>query len=140
MIKLRGHHLLCIHGFQGMGYNPFFIEKMQEVSSFMKDENLNGPVQVEATVDHVCQACPHYAESGCKSAYSAELKIREMDHRVLNHLGLNRGEVYVKNDLIQLTREKVTPEDLDYLCRGCSWLNYGVCKEGIGKLIKELPK
>lgn len=134
MIKLRGHHLLCIHGFQGMGYNPAFIEKMKEVSSFMKDENLNGLVQVQAAVDHVCQSCPHFAEIGCQSAYSAEMKIRDMDHRVLQHLGLEKGGIYKKNDLINVTRRKVRPDDLDSLCRGCSWLNYGMCKEGIGKL------
>ncbi|MFC3885973.1 hypothetical protein ACFOU2_21845 [Bacillus songklensis] len=28
----------------------------------------------------------------------------------------------------------VNPDDLDYLCEGCSWLSYGVCKEGIASL------
>ncbi|MBE3553655.1 MAG: DUF1284 domain-containing protein, partial [Thermicanus sp.] len=57
-----------------------------------------------------------------------------MDGKVLHHLGLTPGHSYLKSELIKRIKERVHPEDLDTLCAGCSWLSYGVCKEGIEKL------
>ncbi|MFP3361855.1 DUF1284 domain-containing protein, partial [Planococcus sp. SIMBA_143] len=56
---------------------------------------------------------------------------------VIHHLGLKPGEVYMKSELINTTAQKVKPEDLDHLCEGCSWLEYGVCKDGIEALRKK---
>ncbi|PIU52192.1 DUF1284 domain-containing protein, partial [Candidatus Desantisbacteria bacterium CG07_land_8_20_14_0_80_39_15] len=30
-MKIRAHHLLCVLGFQGLGYSPEFIKKMTQV-------------------------------------------------------------------------------------------------------------
>lgn len=136
MLKLRGHHLLCVHGFQGEGYSPDFIEKMTEVVAFIRDVEQDGLIQVKGENDHVCKACPHLGEKGCRSAYNAEEKIQKMDRRVFHHLGIQTGEIYGKNELVRLTREKVIPDDLDHLCEGCSWLRFGMCKEGIAQLRK----
>lgn len=63
-----------------------------------------------------------------------------MDFNVIRQLGLIDGAVYNKSYLVQLTAEKVEPDDLDYLCKGCSWLSYGVCKEGIADLREKYVK
>jgi hypothetical protein len=60
-----------------------------------------------------------------------------MDERVLAHLGLEKEKSYLKSMLVALTAARVTPDDLDHLCKGCSWLPYGVCKEGIEELRKK---
>lgn len=137
MIKLRGHHLLCVHGFQGMGYSQDFIKKMEEVVRFIRDEGQDGPIQVEEQSDLLCNVCPNLGEGGCQSSYDAERKIRNMDGRVLDYLGLKKGEIYMKSHIVELTREKVTPEDLERLCYECSWFRYGVCKEGISRLSRK---
>lgn len=134
MIKLRGHHLLCVHGFQGMGYSKDFIKKMEEVVHFIRDESQDGLIQVEGKSDVLCKECPNLGEVGCQSSYNAEEKIRSMDNRVINYLGLKEGGIYMKSHLVQRTREKVSPEDLERLCYECSWLRYGMCQEGIARL------
>ncbi len=137
MIKLRGHHLLCVHGFQGMGYSPDFIKKMREVVHFVRDDGQDGPIQVEEQSDLLCRECPNLGVGGCQSSYDAEGKIRSMDSRVLNYLGLKKGEIYSKSHLVQVTKDKVAPEDLERLCYECSWLRYGMCQEGIARLRKK---
>ena len=132
---LRGHHLLCVHGFQGMGYSPDFIEKMNEIVAEIRDETFDFHIQVVVGLDETCFHCPNMGEGFCNSPKSNSFVIN-MDEKVVNHLGIKSGDVYKKSELVSLVAKTVDPEDLDILCKGCSWLSYGVCKEGIAKLKK----
>lgn len=131
---LRGHHLLCIHGFRGMGYSDLFAENMKKIVDEIRDESLDFPIQVKTSLDDACSACPHNGESICAASPFSQFHVTSMDQRVLQKLGLKAGETYLKSDLIQLTALAVQPDDLDVLCAGCSWLSYGVCKKGIANL------
>jgi uncharacterized protein len=131
---LRGHHLLCTHGFQGMGYSTEFVKVMADIVGEIRNEELDFPIQVVQSFDDACQACPHKGESACEKSADSNDHVLSLDSKVLHHLGLKHGDVYMKSALISITAQKVKPEDLDHLCEGCSWLGYGVCKEGIGKL------
>jgi uncharacterized protein len=133
---LRGHHLLCIHGFKGMGYSPDFIKKMHEIVKDVRDENKDFTIKVAADFDDACMACPNRGQIECEAGQGANAHVLSMDNKVIHHLGLNAGERYKKSELLQLTAKKVSPDDLDFLCAGCSWLRYGVCKEGIVELQK----
>ncbi|NNU90196.1 DUF1284 domain-containing protein [Anoxybacillus sp. CHMUD] len=134
MRTLRGHHLLCVHGFQGMGYSESFVEKMTEIVAFMRDDSTDGPIRVIAALDEACYACPHHGVDRCEADENSNEHVLAMDRRVLNHLQLEERGVYMKSELIERTKRTVEPDDLDVLCAGCSWLSYGVCKEGIRKL------
>ena len=70
----------------------------------------------------------------CSGTVKSNDKVMGLDGRTIEHLGLKTGCSYKKSYLVDLTAEKVEPEDLDHICAGCSWLEYGVCKEGIAKL------
>jgi uncharacterized protein len=131
---LRGHHLLCTHGFQGMGYSTEFVKVMADIVGEIRNEELDFPIQVVQSFDDACHACPHKGESACEKSADSNDHVLSLDSKVLHHLGLKHGDVYMKSALISKTAQKVKPEDLDHLCEGCSWLEYGVCKEGIGKL------
>ncbi|MFI8576207.1 DUF1284 domain-containing protein [Rossellomorea aquimaris] len=131
---LRGHHLLCTHGFQGMGYSTEFVKVMADIVGEIRNDELDFPIQVVQSFDDACQACPHKGKSVCEKSADSNDHVLTLDSKVLHHLGLKHGDIYMKSALISITAQKVKPEDLDYLCEGCSWLEYGVCKEGIGKL------
>lgn len=131
---LRGHHLLCVHGFQGMGYSPDFIEKMGDIVKDIRDETRNFSIKVVVDLDEACGACPHNGGSHCMASDKADTHVKSMDRRVLEHLGLAANHSYEKNHLVERTAQLVEPSDLDYLCKDCSWLSYGVCKDGIKKL------
>ena len=128
---LRGHHLLCVHGFKGMGYSPEFITRMTEIVNDIRDQEKDFMIRVVAAFDDACMACPHRGKTGCEAAEGSNDHVLSMDEKVIRHLGLEPGKAYKKSELLALTAEKVEPGNLDHLCAGCSWLRYGVCKEGI---------
>lgn len=131
---LRGHHLLCIYGFRGMGYSPSFVEKMHEIVNDVRNDKLDFLIKVVAAFDDACFACPHQGKTECEANEGSNEHVLSMDEKIIEHLGLKKNKSYQKSFLVALTAKKVVPEDLDYLCEGCSWLSYGVCKEGIGEL------
>lgn len=133
-LTLRGHHLLCVHGFQGMGYSPEFIEKMKEIVKQIRDDQLDFPIKVVAAFDDACSTCPNRGETACEAKEDSNEHVLSMDNRVLHQLGLTDGDIYSKSFLVQLTTENIKPDDLDYICKGCSWLPYGTCKDGIQAL------
>lgn len=133
-VVLRGHHLLCVHGFQGKGYSPAFVEKMQEIVENIRNAEVDFPIQVVRGFDETCMVCPNKGESVCEASPDSEEHVQFLDRNVFRHLGLVEGETYLKSQLVSLTREKVKPEDLEHLCKGCSWHAYGMCTEGIAKL------
>ncbi len=136
---LRGHHLLCVHGFRGMGYSPEFVDKMREIVEQISDDRIDFPIRVVAALDDTCSVCPNNGETICVASEDSNEHVLSMDHKVIHQLGLIGGAAYQKSDLVQLTAEKVQPKDLEYLCQGCSWLSYGVCKEGISALREKYP-
>jgi len=131
MRTLRGHHLLCVHGFRGMGYSPDFVKKMREIVEDIRNEEKDFLIKVVVTLDEACLTCPHHGEATCEASPNSEEHVTSMDRKVIEHLGLEPNGVYLKSEIIKRTAQKVRPDDLDYLCRNCSWLPYGVCKEGI---------
>lgn len=128
---LRGHHLLCVHGFRGMGYSPNFIKKMGSIVEDVRDDDKDFEIKVVAAFDDACTACPHRGRTACEANEGSNEHVLSMDGKVIKHLGLEEGKGYKKLELLKLTAAKVEPDDLDSLCEGCSWLSYGVCKEGI---------
>jgi len=133
---LRGHHLLCVHGFRGMGYSPGFIKKMGTIVDDVRDKEKDFDILVVAAFDDACMACPHRGRTECEANEGSNEHVLSMDRKVINHLELVEGKSYKKSELLKQTAAKVEPEDLDFLCEGCSWLKYGVCKEGVGELRK----
>ncbi|PCN44941.1 iron-sulfur binding protein [Brevibacillus laterosporus] len=135
-ITLRGHHLLCVHGFRGMGYSPAFAVKMKEIVERIRDHQDDFPIRVVHALDDTCQYCPNKGEGICVAAPTSEEHVQAMDLAALEQLGLIPGHIYRKSELIERTKNRVEPADLDRICAGCSWLSYGVCKKGIA-LLKE---
>ncbi|MCP3738324.1 DUF1284 domain-containing protein [Rossellomorea sp. BNER] len=135
---IRGHHLLCIHGFKGMGYSPTFVDEMSEIVKDFKSNREDIEIEVRASFDDACFACPHKGETKCEKSKDSNQHVLSLDHRVMNHLDIKAGEIYNKDEIISLTVEKVSPHDLDILCDGCSWLSFGVCKEGIQDLKEKI--
>jgi uncharacterized protein len=135
---LRGHHLLCTHGFKGMGYSPEFVDVMTDIVEGISNDETDFPIQVVQGFDDACQACPHRGKTECVKSADSNEHVLSMDEKVISHLGLSAGSNYLKSELVKRTAEKVNPDDLDYLCEGCSWLEYGVCKNGIKELKEKM--
>ncbi len=74
-INFRGHHLICLHFFEGEGYDADFVENLKNIMQRTENENINvcdGP-------DDVCEKCPFLKDYKCQYDSNADEEIREMD-------------------------------------------------------------
>ena len=114
---LRGHHLLCLKGFQGYGYDENFINNMCDVNSKRKLENTT--IMLTNTPDDICKACPNLKNALCENNDQNE-KIINMDNEVLKKLETSKEynsiELFKKIDDIFDTKESVSK-----ICFNCMW-------------------
>ena len=119
---------MCFHAFSGKGYDERFIKNMTDIRELLLS---NPDVQLEiiAELDSVCQACPHLRDTGCSKGDDQfeELKIKEMDRKVLSLSGLREGETVKARDAFDAVEKAITPAILTKLCTNCEWLHNGNC-------------
>ena len=84
-IKLRGHHLICLHFFKGKGYNPEFIKNLRKIIKRAEDGE---EIEVYPGPDDVCTMCPYLKGKICFYDNEAESEIKEMDGNALKLLGV----------------------------------------------------
>jgi uncharacterized protein len=133
-IPLRGHHLLCLLGFQGIGYTADFIKNFQKVKRLV-EQNPDLDIEVVDSCDVICLACPNSQGGDCfKSGLKLDNTVREMDRRVMDRLGIRPGDRFKAREIYEMLKDAIGPEDMKDICRGCEWLNLGFCPRGLAKL------
>lgn len=134
-IKLRGHTLLCLQGFRGLGYSSGFVENLSRIHNELRTNN-ETPVEVLDTIDAVCEACPHESRTtGCTlNGAQTEAAIQAQDRLVLKLLGLRPGESVTWKELLRRISIHVSGDDLPTICGQCRWLSLGYCSSGIDQL------
>ena len=129
-MKLRGHHLICRLGFQGLGYDDKFTQTMKEVLTIL-DLNPNLNIKVTTSIDILCAACPHREDNICSQE---EKEIPARDQFILDNLGLTEDRVYTLQEINQKIRNQFTESKRQQLCRNCEWNQYGYCQQGLAAL------
>ncbi len=121
MVKLRGHHLICLQFFRGAGYDENFVENLQRVIELAKREEIT----VVDGVDDVCEACPHN-RGYCAYSENSEREVREMDEFAKKLLGVSErarwSEIAAKVPEIF--------EEWKVFCENCDWRDH--CLNEIG--------
>ncbi|HOI72314.1 MAG TPA: DUF1284 domain-containing protein [Methanobacterium sp.] len=117
IIKIRAHHLLCMQGYQGYGYNQDFEHNMEKIIEYL-DSNPNFPLEVVADADIICQKCPHLENGQCNR--SSSTAIVEKDLKVLEKLGLAACEKKPAQKVLSEV-ESLSCNDLHDICGECSW-------------------
>ena len=116
-LRLRGHHLLCLKGFQGYGYDESFVENMTSINSKRKLPQTT--VSICDCADDICSACPNLIEGICEDKTQNE-RIVSMDREVLKRLDSTKEygsiELFDKIDEIFNTRKSVSE-----ICFNCKW-------------------
>jgi hypothetical protein len=116
-INLRGHHLLCLKGFQGYGYDEGFVENMTSINSQRKLPETT--ISLCDSADDICSNCPNLIDGICENEAQNE-RIVSMDREVLKKLDGTKEhesiELFDKVDEIFNTRESVSE-----ICFNCKW-------------------
>ena len=124
-IRLRGHHLLCLLGYRGMGYSPEYVENMTAIHNRLR-VTPQTPVMLVGGVDDLCDKFPLSQEYHCEDD-----NVNERDHMILEYLGIQRGDMLPWRNIQSQLATVFHPSDINVLCPTCSCRKYGVCAEGI---------
>ena len=133
-IPLRAHHLLCLLGFQGIGYTADFIKNFHKVKRLV-EQHPDLEIEVVDACDVVCIQCPNAQGPDCfKGGTRYDKTVKDMDRRVMEKLGIRPGDRFKARELFALVKEKIRPDDLKDICGGCEWLPLGFCQRGLEQL------
>lgn len=116
MPNLRGHHLICLHFFDGEGYDGSFVRNLRSVIETVNQEM----VIVCRGADDVCGSCPHLRDAQCGYSETADEEIRDMDEAALKLLNLAPDAV-VEWDIIRDRLQGVFNMWHEKYCQGCEW-------------------
>jgi hypothetical protein len=116
-LKLRGHHLICLHFFKGEGYSPEFVTNLKKILRRME---IGEEIEVYSGADDICKMCPYLKVEMCFYAKDVETGIREMDRKAIELLGLKDQErvkwIDIKGKIPEIFREWAQ----EY-CKVCNW-------------------
>ncbi|HAH87589.1 MAG: DUF1284 domain-containing protein [Armatimonadota bacterium] len=125
MIRLRGHHLLCLHGFRGLGYSPAFAENMQRIKSTLLDSP-GREIELLDSPDDICAECPNLLGGRCREEESVQKKDRAVLGRLLLPSGSRTPAYYAFTKA-----QRLAAPCLEEICVSCQWHNLGYCKDGL---------
>jgi uncharacterized protein len=119
-IFLRGHHILCLQGFQGYGYSEEFVENMTRIKDLIDKEDTK--VKVSNKPDDICQSCPNLTSDNICKDLNYNEKIKKMDNEVINKLNIkneeiNASELFKKANSIFNSKKTIAP-----ICDNCLWV------------------
>ena len=118
-IKLRGHHLLCLSGFQGYGYSEDFVLNMTWINEKRKSEDCIITLTNEA--DDICSSCPNLKDNLCENEKQNEIIVK-MDNEILSQF--NSEKEYNSLELFKEVSMKFnTLKSVENVCNNCKWEN-----------------
>lgn len=137
-VALRGHHLLCLLGYRGMGYSADYVANMTRLYEQLR-LHPETQVAIVAGPDELCAAFPCDQPNHC-----AEATVHTRDRVILDALSLAVGQCVPWQEIEARVRMHIVGSDLVTFCQSCPWRPYGVCEAGIdyigsGKSLPELP-
>ena len=118
-IKLRGHHLLCLRGFQGYGYSKDFVLNMTRINELRKTKDCI--ISLTNEPDDICSACPNLQDNMCENEKQNEIIVK-MDDEVLSRLNPN-NEYNSINLFDEVSSKFNSLESVENVCNGCKWTN-----------------
>ena len=118
MILLRGHHLVCLHFYNGEGYGPEFIDNLRRIK---RKARAGEWIEVASGPDDICKLCPYLKAGKCLYTADADTEITEMDQAAVELLKVITGERVHWQNLKKKIPEIFGIWSKKY-CKGCDWL------------------
>lgn len=120
-MRLRGHHLFCVQGFKGFGYNQEFTSNFARVTEQVK---MGIPIQVVEGPDDICKKCPHLHGERCTWGETNDAEVRNHDKVVMENLDLMGGQTITISEVIsRFSAGKEKAQAILNECAKCPWTN-----------------
>lgn len=114
---LRGHHLLCLQGFQGYGYDEDFVKNMTKINETRNSEDTT--IFLTNSPDDICKSCPNLKDNLCQNKSQNKI-IESMDNEVLSKI--DSAEEYNSIDLFKNVENIFnSKESVRKICYNCIW-------------------
>lgn len=126
-MDLRGHHLLCLYGFRGLGYSRRFIDNLQRILNSLR-RNYEQKIKLIDNVDDICKYCPYCIDSQCKNN---QIETKDLDREVLSKIGLEVNSCHKANKIFGLIKKNIKPINLKHWCQDCPWYRFNYCFTGL---------
>ena len=126
MITLRPHHLLCTQGYSGKGYSDGFVENMDKIVDYLRN-NEDAKIMLKFGDDDLCSRCPNMDD---KKLCRTEEKVRRFDEKTVKYFNLCEKE-YNYRQITEYIDENMSEEMLKDICDGCSWYAISRCRANI---------
>lgn len=133
-LTYRPHHFLCSLGFEGKGYSDDFTANMTAIvmGRLRAPDGAGTVIEVTHITDDICTPCPKRNGRLCAD----QGKIQRLDRAHGEALDIRGGETITWGEALTRMAE-LEPDELDRICTGCAWLEYGMCKAALARLRKE---
>lgn len=116
-IRLRPHHALCVRFFVGKGYSEPFVGHMYRIRSQL---DRGASVTLTDACDAICEGCPNNRNGACE----ADEKVRAIDRRAIEAMGLRFGDTLPWHELGDLAKNRIIASGkLSETCRDCEWID-----------------
>jgi hypothetical protein len=134
-LRFRPHHFLCAQGFGGKGYSKAFTANMTRIvmDGLRAPDGDNTEIEVIGIVDDICAPCPKRRGNLCQ----VQEKIEQIDARHAEALALRPGDKLTWGEAKARMKSSVRREDLRHLCKGCQWLELGLCEAALRDLLQD---
>ena len=130
-VSLRGHHLLCVQGFKGVGYSRRFVEGVWSLWEAIQDPE--SVIQLVSGCDSACGYCEHQGEDDCAHPSFGKM-VSAQDRKVLVLLGLEGRTEVSAGELRASIGRKLKSDLLAEICGNCPWLKLGHCHRALDEL------
>ncbi len=131
-LKIRAHHGMCLHFFEGKGYNDEFTGHMQKIYEKMQE---NPEIELVVQGDEICKKCPNLENGICKTQ---EL-VLGYDKEVLKKCGLVKDMKISWKDFSKLVEERIIfSGERQNICGNCQWSS--ICEKKVEESLLETKK
>ena len=117
-IRIRAHHLLCMQGFQGLGYNDEFTQRMGELITFLESD-LSQIIEIITETDEICRFCPNLIGKQCVNDHCC--KIKKMDVCVISNSNLKENITIPFERALEIVNHDLKLEEIKIICENCVW-------------------
>jgi len=119
MLKIRGHHLLCIPRYYHGGYSKAFACRHKKVCMMIR-KNPSLKIKLVERCDDLCSKCPFDIHSVCmKSTRGDNDSVLSLDNIVFKKLGLKKNSIHIAKDIFNKSINKI--KSVKGMCNDCSY-------------------